>query len=446
MTRHWIRSWRQGVGTQGAQVRPFAPDPRRLRWTAANLVFLVAGLTLAGVVRAALLTTDGLRFDLDTFALWTHEIAVGPLSQAYDRGINLPPVMVYVWATLAALQPAFQTAGDASDAAIRVFLKAPASLADLALAIGAVWALRDRPRWAVGAGVAIALHPALVVVSSWWGQSDSLFMVPALIAFLLARSGRPVPAAIALALSLMTKPQALPVLIPFVAWGLQLGARRFLLSAGAFVVTVFLVWAPFLSAGGPAAYLHSVVGAQNGDLAVLSLGAWNLWWLVAAALHAATTQSDAAAILGPLSARLIGLGLAAVGEIAIFRAVWRAPSPRALSLGLACSVLVSFSVLTTMHERYSLAALVFLVPLLPDRQVLITWVALSIAVAANVSLALLPWSTDGVPTAIAGPLSILGSFVILAATVVCLWFLTHDRVKREHSAADVTRLAGDLDL
>jgi hypothetical protein len=39
--------------------------------------------------------------------------------------------MVYVSATLAALQPAFQTAVDASDAAIRVFLKAPASLADL---------------------------------------------------------------------------------------------------------------------------------------------------------------------------------------------------------------------------------------------------------------------------------------------------------------------------
>lgn len=397
-----------------------------VRWTAANVLVLTAVVALAAAIRAVLLPTEGFRFDLDVFARWAHEVAVGPVDRVYGGDINLPPVMVYVWATLAAWQPALQTAIDASDATVRVFLKAPASLADLGLALAVVWSLRDRPRWAIAGCVSIGLHPALIDDSAWWGQLDSLYVLPAFIAFLLARAGRPIPAAVALGISLMTKPQALPFIVPFAAFALRrLGTRQLLLCAGTFVATVAVLWSPFLLANGPANYLRTVADLQNGSLASLTINAWNVWWLVGLALPPGF-MSDATPLLGPLNAREIGLGLAALGQVAVFLAVWHVPSPRRLALGLACATLVSFSLLTTMHERYSFAALIFLVPLLPDRRILATWVVLSLAITANMLLMVPLWSPIMIPLWIVGPVSALGSALILAMTLACLWLLIHD--------------------
>lgn len=415
-------------GAMGVDRTP-APLPARratARWTITHVLVLACVVALAAGIRAVLLPTEGFRADLDVFARWAHEIAVRPLDQAYGGDINLAPVMVYIWAAVGALQPAFQTAVDASDATIRVFLKAPASLADLVLALAAAWSLRDRPRWAIAGGIAIGLHPALIDDSAWWGQCDSLFVVPAFIAFLLARAGRPVPAAIALGISLMTKPQALPFVVPFAAFALRrLGTRQLVVSAGTLAGTVAVLWSPFLLAGGPLHYLNTVADLQNGGFASISVGAWNLWWLVGQALPPSFV-SDASPLLGPLNARQIGLLLAALGEAAVFLAIWSRPSPRRLALGLAAATLVAFSLMTTMHERYSLAALIFLVPLLPDRRVLATWVVLSSAITANMLLVVPPWAPVEIPLWISGRVGVIGSGVLLATTLACLWLLTHD--------------------
>ena len=71
-----------------------------------------------------------------------------------------------------------------------------------------------------------------------------------------------------------------------------------------------------------------------------------------------------------------------------------------------------------MHERYSFAALVFLVPLLPDRRILAIWVVLSLAITANMLLIDPPW--------LVARIAVIGAGVILALTLVCLWLLTHD--------------------
>ena len=402
------------------------PDPRQtastVRWMRVEILMLAGVVFLAATIRAVFLPTQGYRFDLDTFALWAHQIAIGPLGGAYGGDINLPPVMVYVWATLAALQPAFHGAVDASDALVRVFLKAPASLADIGLALAAAWSLRDRPRWAIAGGAALGLHPALIYDSAWWGQLDSLYVLPAFIGFLLARAGRPVPAAIALAVSLMAKPQALPFIVPFAAYAMRrLRTRQLLLCMAVTVATAAALWSPFFLANGPADYLRTVTALQGGSFAVLSIGAWNLWWLFSDVIPA-NLASDASPLLGPINARVIGLGLAALAELAIFLAIWHDPSPRRLALGLAAAILVSFGLLTSMHERYSLAALIFLVPLLPDRRILATWIVLSVTITANMIL-MVPMAS---PLWIVGRVSVLGSGLMLAMTLICFWLLTHD--------------------
>ena len=381
-----------------------------------SLAFVTA---IAVAIRAILLPLVPFREDdLDVFARWAHTVAVGPFGQAYRGDINLLPVMVYIWGVLGALQPAFHTAIDASDATIRIFLKAPASLADIGLVIAAMWSLRDRPGWAIVGGLAVGLHPAFFSDSAWWGQTDALYILPAFIAYLFARAGKPIPAAIALGVSVMVKPQAAIFLVPFAAFALRrLDRRQLVLSVGSLLATIAILWSPFILAGGPADYLHTVAALQTGSFASISIGAWNVWWMAGQVLPD-NLLVDSAQLLGPINAREIGLALAVVGEIIVFLAVWKVPSSRRLALGLATATLVAFCVLTAMHERYSLGALVFLIPLLPDRRILAIWVGLSVAITANMLL------TE--PPGLVARVGVIGAAVVVAMTLACLWLLTVD--------------------
>src|SRR2546423_8613545 len=97
-------------------------------------------------------------------------------------------------------------------------MRLPATLADFGLAAGVALALRSQPRWAIVGFLGILLHPAVLYISAWWGQYESIYVLGALVAWLLAVRNRPELAAIALAIAVMTKPQAVPLLGPFVPW------------------------------------------------------------------------------------------------------------------------------------------------------------------------------------------------------------------------------------
>src|SRR5438876_6132881 len=191
---------------------------RRSETRPAHIVILVAGVAIAVTVRWLLLPTPGLPDDLGQFVLWVHGIATAGLTRAYDQNISFPPVMVYVWGVLAAIEPAFRTVTNSADPFIRILMKLPATLADFGLAAGVALALRSQPRWAMAGFLGILLHPAVIYISAWWGQYESIYVLGALVAWLLAVRNRPGLAAVALAIAVMTKPQAVPLLVPFAAW------------------------------------------------------------------------------------------------------------------------------------------------------------------------------------------------------------------------------------
>ena len=123
--------------------------------------------------------------------------------------------MAWIWGGHAAIEPAFKTVTDSSDPGIRSLMKIPATLADLGIAAAAIWWFRDRPKLALLAAGAVLLWPATWYVSAWWGQYESIYVLGAVLALLAARGGLPLVTAALLAVSLMTKPQALPFLVPF---------------------------------------------------------------------------------------------------------------------------------------------------------------------------------------------------------------------------------------
>ena len=391
--------------------------PRR----STHLVIFGVGLLLAVVLRLVLLPTDGFRGDLDEFVKWVHGLVTQPFGRAFDQNLTFPPVMVYIWGLLAALEPAFRTVSDAADPIVRAVMKTPASLADLAIGLLVAWELRGRPRWAVAAGLGIVLHPALIYVSAWWGQYESIYVLSGLIAFMLAVRGHSLPAAAVLAVAIMTKPQALPFLVPFAAFFLARGGIRGLtLAAIVGAAVIGILWLPFVADGGIAGYARSLNEHQGETFAILSLRAWNVWWLVQEAFAGGQFVSDQTAILGPLTFRLFGLVAAGLLETVVFLAVLRSPTRRTLALGLAAAVLVAFTFLTTMHERYSFGALVFLVLLIPERRMLALWLAFGVVLTLNLVAAIPPSDQIGAMLPISGPLGVAGSLAMIAITLVVL--------------------------
>jgi dolichyl-phosphate-mannose-protein mannosyltransferase len=386
-------------------------------WRRADRLILAAAVIGGLAVRVALLPSEGLRGDLDQFVGWVHHIATRGLGSLYagtDAGpVTFGPVMAYVWSGLAAVQPAFATVTDSSDPAIRALMKVPASLADFGSAAVVVYALRDRPRWAAVAGAALLLVPATWYVSAWWGQYESIFALSGLAAVVAATRGRPGVAAALVALALMTKPQAVAFLVPFAAWFWATGGWRGIVRAAVIgAVVAVVVWLPFVPSGGPAGYLRNLGVYQNEIFNVLSLRAWNAWWLVQEAGGGGFIRDDVA-FAGPVTLRHVGYLVTALLSLLIARAVVRDPRPRTLILSVVASVLVVFTCMTQMHERYAFAAVPVLLLLSPEARPRTLWVALAVVFSLNLVAAVPATPGLGALIPVGGLVGITGATAML---------------------------------
>ena len=88
---------------------------------AVGVIALAVGL----VVRWLLLPAEGLVGDMNVFVQWTHGIALERRSaNAYDQNLSFGPVMAFVWGIIAAIDPVFRTATDASDLGVQILPEA----------------------------------------------------------------------------------------------------------------------------------------------------------------------------------------------------------------------------------------------------------------------------------------------------------------------------------
>jgi len=364
-------------------------------------------------IRAILLPLPGLAGDVNDFLAWARAINANGLGNAYDQAISFPPVLPWIWWLLGSVAPDLLNSTP-NDPTALALIKLPATLADLGIAAIVGWSLRDRPGWAVAATVAVLLHPAIFYVSAWWAQFESVYVLPMLIAWALAVRGRLGWAAVAIAIGLMTKPQALPLAIPFAAWFLATGGWRGTARAAAIgAATIIVLWTPFLAAGGPGKYLEHLAD-YTAQFAVLSLRAWNPWWILQSLTGGGEFVADGSAVLGPVTFRWLGIAITGLMEALVFLWVLRRPTASGLAWGLAAAGLVAFVGLTTMHERYAFPALVFLLVLFPDRRAVALWAALGIAYTLNLVAAVPPTPEVGAVFPVDGWLGIAGSMAMTA--------------------------------
>ena len=382
----------------------------------------VGGLAAAIAIRAFLLPKAGLAGDDEGFLRWVRFVNRAGLPRAYDQPISFPAVMPWLWWLVGSVAPGILNQAEQDPTALAL-LKLPAALADLGIAAIVAWSLRAHPRWAVLAGVAILLVPATWYVSAWWGQFESLYVLPVLAAWLLVARGRFGWAAVALAIGLMAKPQALPLAVPFAAYYLRrtdlAGSLRAALVGAA---TIVVLWAPFLPWNGPAHYLKALETYTAG-FNFLSLRAWNPWWMLQDSVGSGRLVADDVPIVGPVTLRWIGIAIAGLLELAVFLLVWRRATPNGLAWGLAAASLGAFVGLTEMHERYAYAAVVFLLLAWPSRLAVATWVVVAMAVTLNLIAAVPPSGGPGALIPISGGLGTAGSLAMTFGLFATLWEL-----------------------
>lgn len=356
---------------------------------------MVPAIVVAGVaIRIALLPTAGFAGDIDQFVTWVGHIARDGLGHAYDVDISFGPVMAFVWWFVGQFDPNLAAAANSADPAVRVVMKLPAVAADLALA-GIAWsALRHRP---------------------------------------------------GLVLAVMTKPQAGPLAAPFIVWFLVQAARGLgtgailpaarqvivLLAAGA--LTVLALWLPFLGANGLGNYLEGLRRYQSELYGVLSVAAWNPWWVFQEIAARGSYVQDSAPFIGGVSYRLVGYLATAAALGLITASVARRPTPRMLALGVATSALAAFELLTTMHERYAFAVLPALVLLLDDRR--FRWIAGIFGVTFFLNQVSAAAGYLGGIVPLHGPVTVIGSVVNVAVLAFLLLAMWHDSRAPEPGSA-----------
>lgn len=217
------------------------------------------------------------------------------------------------------------------------------------LATSRIGARRDARFAAAAAFFAI---PTVMVNSSLWGQSDSLYGAFVLLALLGVLSGRARLAALSFSFALALKIQAiffLPILAGFLLRD-RTRYRYFALPPAVFILSVLPAWV----SGGNLWYWLFIYAKQAGEYPYLSVSAQSAFAFV-------EPLGLSAAWAGSLFWIGIIAALAVAGVLALFARAARVPTPALFVLLSLASVLFLPYLLPRMHERYFYLADLFAV-------------------------------------------------------------------------------------
>jgi Gpi18-like mannosyltransferase/predicted membrane-bound dolichyl-phosphate-mannose-protein mannosyltransferase len=362
-----------------ASARTLAPAES----TRSGLIPLWTLLGIGLLLRLLFIGSDGFHNDVEAFKSWTLTLRDNPPWQFYAKAgfSDYPPgyfVVLWVLGKIYALIGA----GDHSYTLLRTLVKLPAIAMDLvnAAVIYAIVRRYAAQTVALLAAGALALNPAAIYVSSYWGQVDSVSWGLVLIAlWSLLRAGD-VPgkmvariswAWLALAFSVLMKPQGATIGLlflayPFATTDATVRMRRLyataigVASAFGLAIVIGLMFHPALDVIG---WLFGRYEYGSNVYPFNSVNAFNLY-----ALRQVFWDSDSLPItvfgtaVGSLSVWGIALVLAATALI-VGRYVQRRDD-RALLEGAMLCTLAFFVLATRMHERYIYGAFLLAFPLI----------------------------------------------------------------------------------
>jgi hypothetical protein len=337
-------------------------------------------------IRLLLAPQTGSHDDLGQyFRPWAMRLAeVGPMHFYDGYAADPPGYLLFLWP----LGWISQALGQGEPSTL--LLKTPSILADLGLAwTASELAVRITPpsvAWArvvrTTVACAVLFNPAVLGISSVWGQTDTLgaFLLLGALMVLFTDRGPPlreVFGAALMGIAVAVKPQvviALPaVLLAFVWWHLRggrssrerlTGLIRVTLSGMAFALAWGATGIPFgLS-------IFETLDRYWGHTSINDFtGMWsyNLWGLLGPWQH--DLNGDSVLYVAGVPSLYFGLLLFVLGVSVVMQHAWRElsagmPQTTILLFSACASSAIGFAVLTRMWERYLLLPIVCLAPLL----------------------------------------------------------------------------------
>lgn len=311
-------------------------------------------------------------YDMTTWIAWGERLrSIGPAG-FYEEGYfaNYTPGYMYVlWLVAEVKHLLFESAGTNT---YYLLHRTPAIICDLVIAwlifrlveramarFAAPPAEGEEP-WPVFPAIVAALwvfNPAVIFNSAVWGQVDSVFALPMLLAAIFLLNGRPELSMLTYGIALMIKPHAI-VIAPVLGLALLFWFpwRRALRSIAIGAIAGIVLLLPFYGVRFIPRFWDLLANAENG-FEYTSMNLWNLWGIYG------LWKDDRLLLFGPISARGFGLGLFVLGFAYGLWWLWgelRRGADRTFTIFLFCSYFTFMPVmlLTLMRDRY-------LYPLLP---------------------------------------------------------------------------------
>jgi dolichyl-phosphate-mannose-protein mannosyltransferase len=204
---------------------------------------------------------------------------------------------------------------------------------------------------AISAVLVYIFNPAIIYTSAYWGMfGDSLYVLCILLSFVAICSGRANVALIAMIAGISLKPQAI-AFAPIIIWATfrVAASSRWVWTGIIGILTFGVIWAPFIFSGT----LQEALWALRqtvGLFPVLSANAHNFWYLLSLGN---SWVSDATPLIGPLTARMLGLGAFGTVYIFLLYALLKTPFSEKSVTSTAAYIAFAFFMLSTeMHENY----------------------------------------------------------------------------------------------
>src|SRR5450432_1650357 len=276
---------------------------------------LIIGLAL--FIRLHTVPFVGDAGDIKSFDAWIQTIQQHGLFEFYDPDYHdptwdrpYPPLSTLVFALLAPLRSRYVTNfNPVSNHVWVAFLKAFPILCELGL-IGAVYFwLQPFGRWRYMIPLLLAIYPAVVATTAWWGQYDSAYSLFLILSLIALNRDRVILAWVMAAVAILLKQPAIFLLpLLFVVCFRRYGLRKTAIGIAVLAAVILAAFAPFVVTDGLKAGFSSYLDADNyAAFSNLTNNAFNLWHIVAS-IHKGSAfkfgdvgYADTQIFLGPLT-------------------------------------------------------------------------------------------------------------------------------------------------
>ncbi len=294
------------------------------------------------------------RFDLNYYIAWSTGVHNG-LFDAYEHisSLDYPPMWLFPMYVVGffTTNPAVQAAEPYFILALKIFQ----ILFDVAI-IPLIYVVLRKKNQIIALLMAAtwAVNPAIIVNSSYWGQTDSVMIFLLLVAFWLLEERKMVAAMVWYCIACLTKFQCLyfaPVILLYLFFS-KYDVKTVIKSICAGIATVVLTFLPFMLHSGILLPFKVYLGG-HGQYKEATLNAFNLY-----GLFGLNRVSDVTPLFASVTLNHISLFITVVIVALVVYLFFKAPNK---SPWLLCFVLMQsiFMLTSRMHERYQIPVLLF---------------------------------------------------------------------------------------